>query len=108
MKITMKDLQGAVNRLNTLVKANPDPYTKIGEVPNQTYRANVGTYFISGAYGGHKLERMATSGGGTCDPLRSGYTTKKDLYHLIWSYIYGIEEGEYQVMKRYHESGKVE
>ena len=106
MKITMRDLEGAVKRLSALVKANPEPYTKSGEVPNQTYSANVGTYFISGAYGGHKLERMATSGGGTCDPLRSGFTTKKDLYSLIWAYIYGIEEGEFQATKRYNETGK--
>ena len=107
MKITMRDLEGAVNRLNSLVKANPEPYTKSGEVPSQTYLANVGTYFISGAYGGHKLERMDNEAGGTSDPLRSGFTTKKELYSLIWSFIYGIEEGQFQATKRYNETGKV-
>jgi hypothetical protein len=103
MKITMRDLEGAVKRLNALVKANPAPYT----VEGYKVSANVGTYYLSGAYGGHKLERMATSGGGTCDPLRSGYCSKKELYNLIWSFIYGIEEGEFQATKRYHEAGKI-
>jgi hypothetical protein len=54
------------------------------------YRANVGNYHISGAYGGYCLHRMATEGGGVNDVFNSGHMPARDLAALISAYTAGL------------------
>jgi hypothetical protein len=93
MKITKSDIDGVVKRLNILTKASLEPYTR---AEDGKFHSNIGTYYVGGAYGGWKLERIVSDSGACSDPLRLGYVTKKELYNLIWAYIHGIEEAQFQ------------
>ena len=85
MRITMKQLELLVERLNDLTNS-PLEYTN-----KETKKANIGHYHLSGAYGGWILYRTCTDGGGVEDILHCGYVPKKELYNLIHAYIRGIE-----------------
>jgi len=86
MRISTKDLENRVAYLNQLTNNNPEPYSKkVGKLC-----ANIGTYYIDCAYGGCQLVQIVNNGGGVKNILHTGYTTKKDLYYNINSYIAGI------------------
>ena len=89
--ITKADLQATIDRINRMTGSFLEPYTKEGEVPNQTYKANIGNYHLSGAYGGYALHRMETSGGGIMDVLAVGHVSKRELYNLMHAFIRGID-----------------
>lgn len=89
--ITKANLQATVDRINRITGSPMEPYTKTGEVPNQTYTANIGNYHLSGAYGGFSLHRMDTDGGGITDVLRVGHVSKRDLYDRMHAFIRGLE-----------------
>jgi hypothetical protein len=89
--ITKADLQATVDRINRITGSPMEPYTKTGEVPNQTYSANVGNYHLSGAYGGYALHRMDTDGGGVTDVLRMGHISKRALYDSMFAFIKGMD-----------------
>ena len=84
MKITLNDLNKKIDYLNEITNNNKESYT-FGK------GSNIGSYYLSMAYGGHKLEQIVNKGGGCKDVLFTGYTTKKHLYYNICSYILGIE-----------------
>jgi len=86
-RITKQDLDGLINRLNKLTKSPETSYTKI----DGKYRANIGNYRLDGAYGGWKLMRICSEGGGVQDVLHMGYCSKPEAYRLIYAYINGIE-----------------
>ena len=88
MKITMRDLEGAVSTLNRITGQAPEPYTKTGACEHV---ANVGNYHLDGAYGGWKLNQMDNENGGARDVLSAGYVPKRELYNLVWAFIKGIE-----------------
>ena len=89
--ITKAELQATVDRINRITGSSLEPYTKTGEVPHQTYKANIGNYHLSGAYGGFALHRMDTDGGGITDVLRVGHVSKRELYNLMHAFIRGLE-----------------
>jgi hypothetical protein len=84
MRISLKDLNNKIDYLNDITDNDRKPYT-LGK------GSNIGTYYLSMAYGGHKLEQIVNKGGGCKDVLYTGFTTKKNLYYNICSYISGIE-----------------
>ena len=88
--ITKADLQATVDRINRITGSPLDPYTKTGEVPNQTYKANIGNYHLSGAYGGYALHLMDNEGGGITDVLRVGHVSRRELYNLMHAFIRGL------------------
>ena len=88
MKITMRDLEGAVSTLNRITGQPPEPYTKTGACEHV---ANVGNYHLDGAYGGWQLSQLVNEHGGARDVLSSGHVPKRELYSLIWAFIKGIE-----------------
>ena len=84
MRITIKQLEQQVKYLNELTKNPLKPYTfKKG--------SNTGCYYIHKAYGGYQLEQIVNKGGGARTLLNTGYTTKKNLYNNICSFLLGIE-----------------
>jgi len=89
MKTTLKMLESRVSLLNDMTGAAQEPYQIERDVDGHLI-ANVGTYYISGAYGGHRLERM-TRGGGATDI--SPRLSKPALADWINAYIDGIEIG---------------
>ena len=92
-RITNKQLEGMVDHLNKVTGNEVRPYTRDD---NGKYKANIGNYHLSGAYGGVALHQMLTPGGGIRDVFKSGHGPKRDLYNRITSFIDGIsfERGE--------------
>ena len=89
MAITLKMLERRVGLLNDMTGAAQEPYQTERDADGRPI-ANVGTYYLSGAYGGHRLERM-TRGGGATDI--SPRLSKPALADWINAYINGIEIG---------------
>ena len=89
MRVTNKMLEMRVALLNDMVGAAQEPYQTERDANGHPV-ANVGTYHLSGAYGGHRLERM-TKGGGATDI--SPRLSKPALADWINAYINGIEIG---------------
>lgn len=90
-RITMKDLEAQVKRINLITKSPLESYTKH---TNGKLTANIGNYHLSGAYGGFALHRMQSSGGGITDVLGSGHTSKRELFLMIRAYIEGLRVNE--------------
>lgn len=88
MRITQKDLEAVVARLNTITNSPQEPYVKDSKTGKLT--AQIGNYHLSYAYGGVSLHRMANNGGGVTDVLNSGHISKKDLYSLMQAFIKGM------------------
>jgi hypothetical protein len=55
------------------------------------YKANIGNYHISHAYGGVSLHQMISTGGGVRDVFSCGYIPKRDLASRMYAYINGLE-----------------
>lgn len=89
MKITQKQLQAVVKRINEMTNSPIESYTKDS---NGKYTANIGNYNIDSAYGGNKLVRMETKGGGIRE-VTYGFVSKKELYNLMFAFITGLENG---------------
>jgi len=89
MKTTLKMLERRVGLLNDMTGAAQEPY-QIERDADGHLIANVGTYYLGGAYGGHRLERMTKNGGATDISPR---LSKPALADWINAYINGIEIG---------------
>ena len=83
-RITEKQLQAVVDRINRITNSPAEPYIN--------GKAQVGSYHISYAYGGVCLHRIANEGGGVSSPLSSGHVPKRELYNLMQSFISGLNE----------------
>lgn len=87
--ITKANLEHLCKMINEATGNNQEPYTKNAD---GTFTPNAGTYTLSGAYGGWKLEQMC-KGGGTRS-ITNGYVSKRDLYYQMSAYLDGIEAGK--------------
>jgi len=83
MSITIKDLENRVNYLNRITNSPNESYSKDN-------KANIGNFYLSGAYGGYQLERICNSSGGCDVVLSTGYVSKKELYYAVNNFINGI------------------
>lgn len=91
--ITKKDLEAVVNRINLITNSPLESYTK---TKDGKFKANIGNYHLSGAYGGWCLHRMQNVGGGISTPINSGYVSKRELYSLMQAYINGLQDSGVQ------------
>lgn len=88
-RITERDLKGAIKTLNRIT-GNPEAnYRREGD----KLIANIGSYYLEMAYGGNKLVQIVNEGGGIRE-ITHGFIPKRELYHQIWAYIKGIEDGK--------------
>jgi hypothetical protein len=86
MRISQSDLQYKIDTINELLGYYKKPYSN-------TYnkiRANKGTFYISKAYGGYRIEQICNEGGGCRDISYRG--TKKECYFYAKGIIEGIEQ----------------
>lgn len=88
MRITIKDLEAAVERLNRLTGNPPTPYTRSKD---GSFTANIGNYHLSQAYGGCQVCQMLTDGGGVTTPITSGHVPKRECYETLHAFIRGYE-----------------
>ena len=87
-RITNKDLEYLVNRINEVTNSPKESYTK-----NETtgrYQSNVGNYNIYGAYGGVSLHRIVNESGGIKDVFSCGCVPKRELYNRMQSFLSGL------------------
>ena len=90
--ITKADLKATVDRINRMTNSPIDMYNRTEDENGKgIYKANIGNYHLSGAYGGYSLHRMDTDGGGITDVLGCGHLAKRDLYDRMQSFIRGLE-----------------
>lgn len=87
-RITIKDLRSVCARLNRATNSPMDAYTRSED---GKFKANIGNYHISQAYGGYCLHRMHNEGGGVSTPLNCGHIPARELYNNMLSFIYGVE-----------------
>ena len=85
-RITYKHLEAIVDRINRMTNSPMTPW----RTENGRNVANVGNYHLDSAYGGVRLVRMVSEGGG-CRNITSGYDTKKDCAQLMHAFISGLE-----------------
>jgi hypothetical protein len=93
-RITIKNLENLVGHLNKLTDNPAEPYTIFHgtscDAPGE-YKANVGAYLISRAYGRYALHQMDNDKGGERDVLSSGHVPARELFNLIHAYLRGME-----------------
>jgi hypothetical protein len=89
-RITDKIIKAKLAYLNELTGNPIEPYAKD---ENGQYKAQIGCYHLSGAYGGVCIHQMHTEGGGvnTVHGLPGYYAPKRQTYDTLCAYIAGIE-----------------
>jgi hypothetical protein len=87
-RITQKDLERMVLRINRALNRPETPY---GKDENGRFKANLGNFHISSAYGGVALEEVQTDGGGVRRVSVGGYEPKRALYAWMIAFLSGIE-----------------
>lgn len=87
-RITMDDLRGMVQAINTRTGSSQEPWSKGTDGKSH---ANIGCYHLSGAYGGWKLHRINNKHGGVTEPLHTGYTSKRELWDAMRYFLDGME-----------------
>ncbi len=90
MRVSLKDLESLVLRINEATSNPIEPYTK---QKDEKYKTNIGNYHLSGAYGGWQLQRMHNKSGGVSTPLGGGFNTKREMYDKLYSFYLGLNEG---------------
>lgn len=89
-RITDKQLQAIVDRINRMLGMPAAPYVKVGD----KHVAQIGNFHLDHAYGGVSLARMVNDGGGISNVLGVGHVTKRDLADRMYAFIRGLEMGK--------------
>jgi len=87
-RITESMLESVVNLINEAANTPKETYTKD---ESGKYKSNIGNYHLGYAYGGVQLQKIVNNGGGITTPLYTGYTTKRELYTVLNSFLAGLE-----------------
>lgn len=89
-RITRSHLDAKAATINSMTKSPAERSCTV----DGKYRANVGNYHISGAYGGYSLHRMVTEGGGASDVFDCGHIPARQLAALMSAYTAGLYEAK--------------
>ena len=88
-RITQKDLEVLVKRINTVMGTPLQPYAKNEETVRHEPQANC--YHLSYAYGGVSLHKMSSKPGCTgVSSITSYHMPKRELYDYMQAYLSGI------------------
>jgi hypothetical protein len=105
-RITQKMLEAKADYLNKITGSPAAAYRKVrvgaGEAFMATgdssvkyrYKANIGNYHISYAYGGASLHRMSNEAGGVSTPIGHGHVPKRELLNQMEAYIRGLWDSD--------------
>lgn len=85
-RITRAHLDSKAATINSMRGAPSEPSRMV----DGKYRANVGNYHISGAYGGYCLHRMCNESGGVSDVFNCGHIPARQLAALMSAYTAGL------------------
>ena len=97
-RITSKDVEAVCERINQ-VFGRPE----IGLIrENGRNVAQVGHFYIEGAYGGWALYEIMNEGGGVHDVFSVGHVSRRELYGLMQAFLRGAEYewGDYEGRSR--------
>lgn len=85
-RITQKDLEYLVKRINEITSSPIESYRKreIG------FTANIGNYHLDYAYGGVQLVRMVNENGGIETISRHCHCPKRELYNWMQAFLAGL------------------
>lgn len=96
-RITQKDLEYLVDRINEVTNSPKEQYTKTVTKSTKTrsgqvtkFTGNIDNYYLDYAYGGVKLVQMVNEGGGIREISRGGFGTKRELYNWMGAFLAGI------------------
>lgn len=89
-RVTQKMLENKANFLNSIMERPLTPYTETIEDGKKRYKANIGNYHISYAYGGACLHETATEGGGVNCPVGNHHRPKRELLEAMDNFMQGI------------------
>jgi len=87
-RITRKQLEARISTLNEMLGNNPEPYTR---QEDGKFIANIGTLYISGAYGGYCVNRIGTDCGGVTTPIWEGHISAREAYDQICAFMRGLD-----------------
>ena len=90
-RITDKDLQAVVNRINGKLKTPTQPYAQNAD---GSHTAQIGCYHLSWDYDGVCLHQITNLGGGCRTVVCGGHVTKRQLYEMMHAFISGLDERE--------------
>lgn len=88
-RITDKYLEAVVARINAAMGTPCEPYTQNAD--GHGFRANIGCYHLSHAYGGVSLHQMSNASGGVRDVFGCGHVPKRDLGNRMHAFLAGID-----------------
>ncbi len=93
-RVTIADLEAVCRRINRTVNGTDEVpvWNELVDGEN-SIRANIGVFYLDGAYGGYALYRIMSEGGGVTDVLNTGHTTKRELQARMFSFLEGIDYG---------------
>jgi hypothetical protein len=86
MRVTLSMLEAKVKQINEAIGAETSPFTSV----DGGTKTNVGTFYISQAYGGVALFRIVGTSGSITMPIRSGHVTKRELNHQLDGMLYAL------------------
>ncbi|GAG96842.1 unnamed protein product [marine sediment metagenome] len=86
-RITQKDLECLRDQINIATDSPMAAYTKTDKPP---YTGNVDHYRLDYAYGGVKLVRVCSTGGGIDTISTGGFGTKRELYNWMTAFLAGM------------------
>lgn len=93
-RITQKDLEYLVKRINEATDSPIEPYTHIEGKNGKKgkFAGNIGNYHLDYAYGGVKLVRMCSDGGSISNVSFGGFGTKRELYNWMQAFLEGMNQ----------------
>jgi len=91
-RITERDLDQLVTRINELTNSPMDPYQKFLDITLTGNKSNKGNYHLSWAYSGVELQRVANDQGGVSCISPNGHGTKRQLEEFMRAFITGYEQ----------------
>ena len=95
-RITEKFLQAVCDRINRATNSPMEAYVfyPATETSPSGYKAQIGCYHLSHAYGGVSLHRMHNEGGGVEDVFGCGHVPKRELSERMFAFLKGLEAAE--------------
>ena len=87
-RITRKNLESRIDTLNLMLGNNPATFTR---QDGGKLVANIGTLYLSGAYGGYCVNRICNENGGVTTPIWEGHIPARDAYDRICAFMRGLD-----------------
>ncbi len=87
-RITIKDIENGLARLNRLTN---NPLTPYSRSEDGKFTTNIGNYHLSQAYGGCQIHQMLSDAGGITCPITAGHVTKRECFDTLHAFINGVE-----------------